>query len=247
MSGEDGTVARDEDRLPWLEAVEEEAEESGGSGRLIVMALIILALLAGVYAAYAFFLSDTGETEVSDRLIEAPDEPYRVPPEDAGGMEVEGEGDAAFAASEGGSPEGRIDADAMPEEPVAVRRVDPDRARTDGGETPPSSSTAAIPQAERSLAEATPRPVQVSPPAAGSAGQTVQLGAFSSEEVARRAWSELTGDFDELGALNRAITPVQSGGRTLYRLRVAVASGGEARSLCSRLRSAGRACSVVGN
>ena len=39
-----------------------------------------------------------------------------------------------------------------------------------------------------------------------------------------------------------SITPVKVGDNTLYRLR---ASGGDARSLCARLKVAGESCNVV--
>src|SRR3546814_15928165 len=48
--------------------------------------------------------------------------------EDPGGMEVEGTGETAFAASEGAVPKGQIDAGAMPETPVTKEAPAPARA-----------------------------------------------------------------------------------------------------------------------
>src|SRR3546814_8527965 len=52
-------------------------------------------------------------------LIKASDAPYKVPPNDPGGMIVEGQGDTVYAAGAGGDPGGTIDLTAIPEEPIA--------------------------------------------------------------------------------------------------------------------------------
>jgi cell division septation protein DedD len=81
------------------------------------------------------------------------------------------------------------------------------------------------------------------PAAPASGGSTIQLGAFSSEAKASAAWKNLSGRFSFLAGLTQSILPVQSGDKTLYRLR---ATGGNAGDICSRLRTAGESCSVVG-
>ena len=226
-----------EERLPWLEAVDEDEDDGVGIGKLVAGILVALLAIALVIAGI-FWLRGGAEESATGELIAAPEESYRVRPEEAGGMEVEGEGDAAFAASEGDSPEGRIDPGAVPEEPVsarpAARREAP--ART--------GSSARIPQSGGRLAESAPRRAAPAQAAAGN-GRLVQLGAFSSEAAANRAWSTLSGRYDYLSSLDRSVTPVQSGGRTLYRLRADAGSADAARSICGRLRVASEACSVV--
>ena len=71
----------------------------------------------------------------------------------------------------------------------------------------------------------------------------IQLGAFSSQTSANRAWSALSGRFRYLAPLSHNVVPVQTGGRTLYRLR---ASGPDAAGICRRLRVAGEDCTTVG-
>lgn len=247
MGNEDVLDARDEERLPWLEAVEEDDEEGVGLLTLIGGVLVVLLAIALVVGGI-FWLRSGGEPAPDGaELIAAPEGDYRVRPSEAGGMEVEGEGDAAFAASEGGSPEGRIDRSATPEEPVAGRRVA-------AGETEPvaGGSSARIPASNRRLDESAPRP-QNADNAASSGGVTaasgrlIQLGAFSSEAAANRAWTQIAGGNNALNSLDHSVSSVQAGGRTLYRLRAAASSREAARSLCSRLRNSGQACSVVVN
>lgn len=111
--------ADDEDRLPWLEAVEEEAPESAGPsiGKTIGLVVLGLVVLGAGVGGYSWW-SERGATEGHGELIAAPAEPYKIKPEEPGGMAVEGEGDTAFAASEGAEPQGRIDTGAVSEEPV---------------------------------------------------------------------------------------------------------------------------------
>jgi hypothetical protein len=109
----------EEDRLPWLEAVEEEAPESAGPslGKTIGLVIVGLAVLGAAVGGYSWW-SGRGATEGHGELIAAPAGPYKVKPDEPGGMAVEGEGDTAFAASEGAEPQGKIDMGAVPEEPV---------------------------------------------------------------------------------------------------------------------------------
>lgn len=241
----DDTMAIDEDRLPWLEAVEEDDDEGVGIGKLvagILLALLAVALIVGGI----FWLRDRGPAEGGGAdLIAAPEGDYRVRPEESGGMEVEGEGDAAFAASEGESPEGRIDPSAVPEEPVEGRRAAAAaEAPAPAAEGARGSASARI---SASRPAATPRREAPAGAATAASGRLVQLGAFSSEAAANRAWSTLSSRYDYLGSLDRTVTSVEAGGRTLYRLRADAGSAEAARSLCGRLRVAQEACSVVVN
>lgn len=247
MSNEDVLDARDEERLPWLEAVEEDDEEGVGLVTLIGGVLVVLLAIALVVGGIFWLRGDGDPAPDGAELIAAPEDDYRVRPSEAGGMEVEGEGDAAFAASGGGSPEGRIDRSATPEEPVAGRRV-----AAGEGESTAGGSSARIPASNRRLDESAPR-AQSSGGAASSGGVTaasgrlIQLGAFSSEAAANRAWTQISRTNNTLNSLDHSVSSVQAGGRTLFRLRVAASSREAARSLCTRLRNSGQACSVVVN
>lgn len=113
---------RDEDRLPWLETVDEDYEDRPSTMRVAIFALLGLALLAAlVFGAYALRQRATAPSQGNGELIAAPPGDYKVKPEQEGGMKVEGEGDLAFAASEGKRPDkARIDPKQLPEAPVVM-------------------------------------------------------------------------------------------------------------------------------
>ncbi|MEA3002698.1 MAG: hypothetical protein QOH81_1486 [Sphingomonadales bacterium] len=226
------------DRLPWLEAVDEDDGHDGPSAlKLIVAVLIGLAAIGGIVGGL-FWLGNrhapgagpTAEVET----IKAPDGAYKVKPDHPGGMNVQGQGDTSFAASAGAEPKGRIDTNAVPETPVS---------RT-GGTAPAAQPQAAHPAAAKPpvpTPKPAPTPVKPAPaPAAtGQGGGSIQLGAFSSQAGAEKAWKALAGRFSYVAPLSHNVVPVASGGRTLYRLR---AGGAGAADVCGRLRVAGESC-----
>ncbi len=223
--------AADEDRLPWLEAVEEDEDGDGPSAIKLVAAVLIGLLAIGLIVGGLFWLGNRSQ-EGTGEVIAAPEGDYKVRPNQPGGMAVEGEGDTAFAASEGVEPRGNLNVEGMPERPVT--RVP--RPRT----TPPVQvqPAPAPPRPAPPVARPAPRPA----PAPAASGATIQLGAFSSQAGATRAWAALSGRFRYLAPLNHLIVPVQAGGRTLYRLR---ASGAGAAGVCRRLSVAGEDCAVI--
>src|SRR5688572_30097633 len=112
--------AADEDRLPWLEAVEDEDDEPGvGAGKLIA-ALVAGLIALGLIVGGVFWLRDqsAGGGSGEGELITAPAGDYKERPETAGGMQVEGTGDVAYGASEGADVNSAIDLTAIPEAPV---------------------------------------------------------------------------------------------------------------------------------
>lgn len=88
-------------RLPWLETADEDVVERGGGGlRVLLVALIVIAAIA----ATGWWLLAGREGASSDAdgsLIEAPEGPYKVKPEDPGGKTFDGTGDSSFVVSEG--------------------------------------------------------------------------------------------------------------------------------------------------
>jgi hypothetical protein len=100
--------------------------------------------------------------------------------------------------------------------------------------------------------EVRPAPVQpkviVAPPpapAASGSGSVLQLGAFSSQSRARAAFKSLTDRYSYLDGMEPMIVPVESDGKTLYRLRSQAAGAAAAKDICGRLRVAGEPCTVV--
>ncbi len=230
---DDDADRADEDRLPWLEAVEEDGDGDGPSLAKLLAALTIGLLAIGLIVGGLFWLGNRNRPGGNGEIIAAPEGDYKVRPDDPGGMNVQGEGDTAIAASEGAQPQGQIDTNRVAEAPVARSGTAP--VSQQGGQ---SGAT------QNGQTAAPARPTQPAParPAPAS-GPTVQLGAFSSEAGANRAWTALSARFRYLAPLSHGVVPVQANGRTLYRLR---ASGPGAADICRRLQAAGETCAPVG-
>jgi SPOR domain len=93
----------DPDRLPWLETADG-YEYDDGASPLKVAAMVLggLALLAAIVGGiYWLQRNQTGGATGNGELIAAQEGDYKVKPDEAGGKSFEGEGDSAFAASEG--------------------------------------------------------------------------------------------------------------------------------------------------
>lgn len=226
--------ADEDDRLPWLEAVEEEGGEGGPSAlKLIVAVLIGLAAIGGIVGGIFWLGNRDGAANRAPETIAAPEGPYKVKPDSPGGMAVEGQGATAFDAAQGGTPNASIDTDAVSETPVTAQ---PKAAAPAAKEPPvlkaPPPTNAPAPKA----APAEP----AAAPAAG--GGTIQLGAFPNAAAAEKAWKAMSGRFSYLAPLSHSVVSAQVNGKTYYRLR---ASGPGAAGICGRLKVAGEQCLKV--
>lgn len=270
----------DEDRLPWLEPVEEERNDDGVSAARLIAGLVVALVALGLVIGGVYWLKQRaggpGTAAGDPTLIAAQPGAYKVKPTEPGGMDVKGQGDSSYATSEGADPNAKIDLAAVPEAPIGkdgkpvaaasaaapaaqpastkpapvvkaapaptpaaapvVARPAPVAAKPAPVATKPAPAPMEAPKAEQPKPEASTAP-------AGS-GTQVQLGAFSSEAKANDAWKSLSGRFGYLAALSKSVVPVTSNGKTVYRLRAA--AGGQASSICSKLKVAGEACVVVG-
>ncbi len=262
---ESGSVA-EEDRLPWLEPVEDQtAEEGVPAGRLLAGLLVLLVAL-GLVVGGVYWLKQRvggpGTASSDPTLIAAQSGPYKVKPDQPGGMDVKGQGDSSYAASEGADPNAKIDLSATPEAPIAKPGAAPAAAPASAPAAKPAVEAKAPVQTAKASTPApakAPAPVKAPAPKAPAAapakeetasaapsghGGQLQLGAFSSEAKANAAWSSLSGRFAYLASLSKAVVPVQVGDKTMYRLRAS--AGGEASTICSKLKVAGETCVVVG-
>lgn len=227
-----------DDRLPWLETVEDDYREGPSALRIILLVLVGLAIIAAAFFGWWWY-QRTVTGEGTGALINAQEGSYKVKPDEPGGMKVEGEGDTVFAASEGATTNGSVDVSAVPETPV-------------DGKAAPKASPAPVKGASRVVAPipgtAVPKaaaPTQAAPgPSAGSA--TIQLGSFPSEAEANGAWTRLSKRFSYLAPLGKGIAKADVNGKTFYRLRVNAGSNGQARELCGKLKAAGEACFLAG-
>lgn len=238
------TMTADEDRLPWLEAVEDEDDKGGPSAAKLIGALVIglAAIAAVIFAFFQLGNRDGGQVDDIEMIAAENGGVFKERPAAPGGMKVEGEGDTAFAASEGADPNGRIDLDAIPEAPVAgaqgVAPAEQMKVKAD------ARTAQAVPNA---TVPARPEPATSEPakPAAAVGSGTVQLGAFSSNAAAQGAWKSLSGRIAALKPLDNSVVSASVGGKTVYRLRANVANRAEAKTLCGKLKVAGESCSII--
>ena len=213
----DSRSAYDE-QLPWLEAVDDEDGPPGISARKMLAALAVVLLAALVVSGTFYWLGrQTADVTGAPELIRAEPGPYKVKPQDPGGLDVTGDSDTAYETSAGEDPDSRLNLEALPDRPVAAP-AEPKPA--------PAERAPAEPAAEK------PR---------GGAGSVVQLGAYTSAGQAQRGWDALSARFSILSGTSKMIVPYPGG----HRLRAATASPDEARSVCRALKAGGENCFVA--
>ncbi len=219
-TNEHGLNLDDPNRLPWLETADGyEYDDRASPLKLAVMVLAGVALLAAIVGAvYWVQRNETGGANGNGELIAAPAGAYKVKPQDAGGKRFEGEGDSAFAASEG--------------------------TKTGATLVPAAKTPTIAPPAAMAPA---PAAVPAAPSAAPSAGAVmVQLGAFGDSAKADAAWAALNKRFGFLAGTNRKIAEANvEGGRKVFRLQAVTANSSEAQQLCAKLKVAGENCLIV--
>jgi cell division septation protein DedD len=244
------------ERLPWLEPVEDEYEPQpeGGAG-LAVIGLALLVLVGLAVGAFVYYRHWSASRADLGQIIRAPAGPYKVRPSDPGGLKIDAAGAVAEHTGTGGDIDAPLDLAALPEKPMTGPGSEPDAtepiqppAATAPKPAAPATTTAATAKPAAPLPAPAPAPPPAAPvapaakPVATGGSGTIQLGALASEAKAKAVWKAMSGRFDFLAPLTMSITPVKVGDNTLYRLR---AGGGNARTICARLKIAGEACTIV--
>jgi hypothetical protein len=210
----------DDDRLPWLEAVEE--EESGPSPVKLIAAVVIGLIVIGLVVGGLFWVANRSPGG-GEEMIASPGA-YKVPAPEAGGLQLDNSASTQIATSEGTQQNAQLATrpEAAPAPPVQQR---PAQAASQAQQQPaPAPAPAPAPSQQR------------------LSGPTIQVGAFPSEAAAQGEWRRLAARYPYLGGLQHQVMVHQRGGQTFYRLR---AAGGEASAVCRRLRAAGQPCMDV--
>jgi hypothetical protein len=243
---------QDEDRLPWLEAVDNTEDDDGiSSGKLIGFLLAALAALAIVIAGI-WWLRTQNAGGGDSTLIAAEDGPYKTKPDEIGGMKVEGQGDTSFKTSEGEEGSAKVGAPGTTEAPVAGTKVtevapaNPNAggatataAVTTGAKVPTPTAKPATPAPGFSKDPATPAAPSVAPAGTG----LIQVGAYDSQESANQAYNAIVGRNAYVSGMAKSIVPAAVGGKSFYRLRLS--AGGQADATCKKLKAVGVNCIVV--
>lgn len=215
----DSRSAYDE-QLPWLEAVDDEDGPPGVSARKMLAALAVVLLAALIVSGTFYWLGQrTAEGTGAPELIRAEPGPYKVRPENPGGLDVAGDSETAYETSAGEDPDSRLNLEAFPEDVAPAPAPAPPK---------PAPS-------EPAVAEPAPKPVS------GGEGSVIQLGAYKSSAQAQRGWDALSARFDILSGTSKMVVPYSGG----FRLRAGTSSADEARSICRALKAAGENCFVA--
>ncbi|MGN6358304.1 MAG: SPOR domain-containing protein [Novosphingobium sp.] len=101
----------EEERLPWLESVDDDDDYGNDSGRLVgflIGGLVVLAaLVGGIW--WATHRGEENELQADGSVIEAPKTPYKEAPKDPGGKTFAGTGDTSYAVSAGQTRAPKLD------------------------------------------------------------------------------------------------------------------------------------------
>lgn len=258
-----------DDDAPWLAEAAPAArtEVSRRSLFWTVFIVLVLATIAAVGLVLLISKKDGGSTQGYMNAEQAPvitaePGPFKVKPADPSGMVIEGLDGTMYTAGEGIDQGSAIDPSLAPEAPLPrpgtvtgpPRELVPE-PMDESIVTPPATVPANVqrpaPAAAPPVAAPAAKPLVAVPPPPASApakpaetkapakSGNVQLGAFSSEEKANAVWAGLAGKH---GLSGKRIIAVESGGKTLYRLR---AASGDPAATCAKLKAAGDACAIV--
>lgn len=210
----------DNEALPWLEAVEDEDNPPAVSARKMLAALVLVLLGIAIVAGTLFWIGRQDKGSGPPQLIRAEPGPYKVRPDDPGGLDVAGDSGTAYATGAGEDSDAVLDVSRLNDTPLP----------------PPKEPEAQKP------APPPPKPAPAPIPApAGAKGTIIQLGAYGSTAKAETAWRLLSGRFPEVARLNKLVVPYSGG----YRLRASAASPAEAQSACRAVTAGGENCFVA--
>ena len=224
----------DGERLPWLEGDEEdEYSERVSPTRVILAGLGALLVLGGVVGGvwWTTHHRNTGQLVADGSTVSPPSPDYKQAPANPGGKTYQGTGDASYIVSQGHDRQAQL-ADDGGAGPAAA-----------GGAGSAAKQGSDKPVAARPSAAGTGPAAGEGASSAGPVGGVVQIGAFSSADLAEAGWNRLSTQHPLLGQQHHRILQGQADIGTVFRLQVLTAAGG-GNALCARLRGEGLPCQV---
>ena len=217
--------AGDAEALPWLEAVEDEDEPPAVSARKMLAALALVLLGVAIVAATLFWIGRQDTGSGPPQLIKAEPGPYKVRPDNPGGLDVAGESGTAYATGAGEDSDAQLDVSKMAEAPP-----------------PPVDEPKRLPpnETKEPVVAEPPKPAPA-PAVPGAKGTVIQLGAYGSTAKAETAWRLLSSRFPQVAGLTKVVVPYSGG----YRLRASAGSPVEAQAACRAVVAGGENCFVA--
>jgi hypothetical protein len=232
-------VGAEADRLPWLKDDVKRPRRSSGW----VVAFLAASAVA-IIAALSFWLGMNGalrpspapEAQSQTKIDLPPVASEPVPLDQEAMPQVE---PAPIPPAVGLPAQQDVRLEAPPVRRVAARR---DAA---AHRSHPASKSAAAPK-KKSAADA--KALKYANPwkSTGVSGRMVRVGAYSSMEKGKEAWSRLAILSPAIKQLPAVVTDIPSPtGRTLYWLQIGTTSQAHSEVLCQRMRAIGQRCVVV--
>ncbi len=261
MTNEDqADLTAGKDIPPWLQPIpegEDEAIEAAARRRKLIITSGAAIGVIGLFIAVILYLYD-GADPIAPRHVAAPLEPVRERPNEVGGMQVAHQDKEVFNQVDGAGHRSDVQLGAQPEEPLAELPNDPPLEKSNevedaiaqviaSAETSPELTKPMPAETKPVVEKSVEAPVTKPEPVGDAKVYRIQLGAYGSEESAGRAWRSVKGKFAaHLSGKSPSYEAVQSGSRTLYRLRVGpLETRAEADQACLALRAGQQACIVV--
>ncbi|WP_426026302.1 SPOR domain-containing protein [Brevundimonas sp. TSRC1-1] len=211
---------------------------------LIISAVVLLVLIIAVIFFYRSGMR--ASTDAPPAVGQPVGEMKTAPPVDA--QPVDPADGVRVYRDEAETTDAPVTFTPPPEAPQPRPAAPPAAAPTGQGLPPAKAAPAATPAAPAPR-PAAPAPAAATPaPAAGAAtgSASVQIGAFSSTEIADREYAAVAGRFGQYasGAQKRVTEVTSSSGSTLYRTTFSGLSRERAVAFCNALKAAGRDCIV---
>lgn len=211
---------------------------------LIISAVVLLVLIIAVIFFYRSGMR--ASTDAPPAVGQPVGEMKTAPPVDA--QPVDPADGVRVYRDEAETTDAPVTFTPPPEAPKPRPAAPPAAAPTGQGLPPAKAAPAATPAAPAPR-PAAPAPAAATPaPATGAAtgSASVQIGAFSSTEIADREYAAVAGRFGQYasGAQKRVTEVTSSSGSTLYRTTFSGLSRERAVAFCNALKAAGRDCIV---
>lgn len=193
-----------------------------------VTALFLLLVIAAViWASYP-----RPGTQGPVPVIRADTAPWRVKPDDPGGMDIPYRDSTVFNAMHGEEPDKVENLMPKTEQPLPREKLIPGLKTEAAPEATPSNATAAAPETKAAApAAAKPAPVPAVPP---TIGWYVQLGSVTAEKDAPAAWKKFGKTYPSIADLALHIEKADLGAKGIfYRLQGGPLEEKRARAICA--------------
>lgn len=208
---------------------------------LIISAVVLLLLIVAVIFFYRSGMR--ASTDAPPAVGQPVGEMKTVPPVDA--QPIDPAAGVRVYRDEGETTDAPVTFTPPPETPQPRPAAPPTAAPTGQGLPPAKAATPVAPTPRPTTPPPVAAPATKAPAAAGGSA-SVQIGAFSSTEIADREYAAVAGRFGSFasGAEKRVTEVTSSSGSTLYRTAFSGLSRERAVAFCNALKAAGRDCIV---